>query len=661
MIKLHSYKGREPYIFISYAHKDGDIIYPIIARLQKDRFRTWFDEGIDPGTEWDETIADSIHKCGYFIAFISNQYMESDNCKDELKYARDLKKKALLIYMEDVALTPGMAMRLNRLQSIYKFKYSDEEDFFAKLYEADGIEAFQSKPPAVSQSPKTRVAAPRKASSKTSFVATDWSDPANDPVTSEIMDAIFESKRPYLEKNAEAVKKEIKKTARNLMETLQIFRVKCALAGISRGPAVTRYEIILEPGTRIAAIADKTNEIALKLGVKSVRVVVIPGKTAIGVEVPNKLCETVHVQELLETSAFAEAKSKLTVALGVDITGAPVYFDIAKMPHLLIGGMTGMGKSACIHSMLASILCKASPDEVKLILIDPKHVEFSDYKGIPHLLLPVITDVWRSAAALKWAVTEMERRFRLLEAAGVRNIQDYNASKENESLPRLVIVIDEFADLMVVAPNAVEEAICRLAQMARAAGIHLILSTQRPSPEVITGIIKSNIPSRIAFATSSSIASRVILDAPYAEKLVGPGDMLFAPIGVAAPLRVQGAFIRESEIRTVTGALKQDGDPQYDEAAMAEIVREAEGLNSTSKDEWKDDSVDPLFRSALLLAVNMGKISTSLIQRNFKLGYGRAVKLIEQMEEKGYVGPINGQKPREVFLTPEQFKQTFGD
>jgi len=505
------------------------------------------------------------------------------------------------------------------------------------------------------------VAAPRKASSKTSFVATDWSDPANDPVTSEIMDAIFESKRPYLEKNAEAVKKEIKKTARNLMETLQIFRVKCALAGISRGPAVTRYEIILEPGTRIAAIADKTNEIALKLGVKSVRVVVIPGKTAIGVEVPNKLCETVHVQELLETSAFAEAKSKLTVALGVDITGAPVYFDIAKMPHLLIGGMTGMGKSACIHSMLASILCKASPDEVKLILIDPKHVEFSDYKGIPHLLLPVITDVWRSAAALKWAVTEMERRFRLLEAAGVRNIQDYNASKENESLPRLVIVIDEFADLMVVAPNAVEEAICRLAQMARAAGIHLILSTQRPSPEVITGIIKSNIPSRIAFATSSSIASRVILDAPYAEKLVGPGDMLFAPIGVAAPLRVQGAFIRESEIRTVTGALKQDGDPQYDEAAMAEIVREAEGLNSTSKDEWKDDSVDPLFRSALLLAVNMGKISTSLIQRNFKLGYGRAVKLIEQMEEKGYVGPINGQKPREVFLTPEQFKQTFGD
>ena len=671
MPKLHSYKGDQPYIFISYAHKDGDSVYPIIDRMQRDGYRTWFDEGIDPGTEWDETIAQSINQCGYFIAFISGHYMASDNCKDELKYARDLAKKCLLVYLGNVSLTPGMAMRMNRLQSI--FKYSDENDFFMKLYEADGIEAFgsaiansaKSKLSAVTGSIKVKNAASRKPSSSKSSVTVDWSDPANDPVTPEMLNAVFENKRPYLEKNERAIKEEIGNTARRLMEVLQSLSIKTELIGISRGPAVTSFEVSLESETRIRSILSKADDIALRLCVGRIRITPVFTKAAVSIEIPNKLREIVHTREVLESPAFTEATSKLTVALGADMNGAPVFFDVAKMPHLLMGGVTGMGKSVCIHSMLASILCRATPSEVKLILIDPKGTEFDVYKDIPHLHLPVIMDVWKAVAALKWAVTEMDRRFSLFRSSGVRDIRNFNANMEAEALPQILIVIDELADLMAVASNATEEAICRLAQMARAAGIHLILSTQRPSTDVITGLIKSNIPTRIAFAVSSPTDSRTILDATGAEKLFGYGDMLFAPVGVSRPLRVQGAFIRESEVKTIADLSKRrDGEPKYDVEAMGEIAREAETLKPAAKDEWKvawDDSADPLLRDALLLAVNVGKITTSLLQRNFKLGYSRAAKLIEQMEEKGYVGPANGSKPREVFLTPEQFKKMFAD
>lgn len=466
----------------------------------------------------------------------------------------------------------------------------------------------------------------------------------------------------------EDVSEEMRSTAIKLVETLRSFKVRTRIVDVSRGPTITRYELAPEEGVRVRTIANLLDDISLNLATSGVRIEApIPGKAAVGIEVPNKVVATVYLRELLENPYFKQAKSRVTVGLGVDVAGTPIYVDIAKMPHLLIAGATGMGKSVCINSMIVSLLYKATPDEVKLILIDPKKVELSIYNSLPHLLVPVVTDPKKAAGSLHWAVTEMDRRFELIEDVGVRDIAGYNRitkdDPDREFLPQIVIIIDELADLMMTAPDDVEASICRLAQKARAAGMHLMIGTQRPSVDVVTGLIKANVPSRIAFTMASQVDSRTIIDISGAEKLIGRGDMLYAPVGITKPSRVQGAFVSEAEIEKIVEFIKKNsGVSSYDSSVIESIEKEAAKCGMSKKghggeldgqDNGDDD--DPLYKAAVELAVESGKISTSLLQRRLSVGYGRAAKLIDKMETRGIVSAPEGQKPRTVLISRQQY------
>lgn len=471
---------------------------------------------------------------------------------------------------------------------------------------------------------------------------------------------------PPEHKKNEDVGAELRANAQKLIETLRSFHVNVSISSVSRGPTITRYELIPEAGTRVRSIANLVDDISLSLATSGIRIEApIPGKAAVGIEVPNKVVSTVALRELIEDKSFKEAKSRLTVCLGKDVGGAPIIFDIAKMPHLLIAGATGMGKSVCINSIITSILYKATPDEVKLMLIDPKKVEFNIYNGIPHLQTPVVSDPKKAAGALHWAVTEMERRYELIEEVGARKIETYNEiarTRGMEVLPYTVIIIDELADLMMTAPDAVEESICRLAQKARAAGMHIIIGTQRPSVDVITGLIKANIPSRIAFTVASQVDSRTIIDIAGAEKLIGRGDMLYYPVGLSKPMRAQGAFVSEDEVEKITNFVKQAaGETEYDSEIIESIEREAQTIGSAGKkgggEAAEDAGSDPKLRDALEIATESGKISTSLLQRRLSIGYGRAAKIIDIMEARGFVSAPDGQKPREVLITKTQYRE----
>jgi len=466
------------------------------------------------------------------------------------------------------------------------------------------------------------------------------------------------------------ISEELHTNATKLVETLNSFKVRTKILHVSRGPTITRYELSPEDGVRVRSIVNLVDDIALNLATSGVRIEApIPGKQAVGIEVPNRNVSTVYLRELIEHDKFQQSQSRVTVSLGVDVANEPIFADIAKMPHLLIAGATGMGKSVCINSMIVSLLYKASPDDVKLILIDPKKVELSIYNGLPHLLVPVVSDPKKAAGSLHWAVTEMERRFELIEEAGVRDIKNYNLiaidNPEMEYMPQVVIIIDELADLMMTASDDVEESICRLAQKARAAGMHLIIGTQRPSVDVITGLIKANIPSRIAFTVASQVDSRTIIDISGAEKLIGRGDMLYAPVGSQKPIRVQGAFVSEQEVEDICSFIKQSaGGVSYDHDVMDSIEKEAAKCGQGKKGgaisiEEGDESgeADPMLRPAIELAIESGKISTSLIQRRLSLGYGRAAKLIDEMEERGIVSEKDGQKPRNVLITKAQYME----
>ncbi len=467
------------------------------------------------------------------------------------------------------------------------------------------------------------------------------------------------------------IKEELQENAVKLVETLKNFRVNTKIENISRGPTITRYELLLDPGVRVRSVVNLVDDISLSLATTGVRIEApIPGKAAVGIEVPNKKQTTVHLRTLIEDKRFRDAKSSLTVALGEDVAGEAVYFDIAKMPHLLIAGATGSGKSVCINSIITSLLYKASPQDVKLILIDPKKVELSIYNGIPHLLVPVVSEPKKAAGSLSWAVGEMERRYGLIESVGVRDIKGFNEITKNdpdyEYMPRIVIVIDELADLMMTAPDDVEDSICRIAQKARAAGMHLIIGTQRPSVDVITGLIKANVPSRIAFRTSSQIDSRTIIDVGHAANLIGMGDMLFNPVGALKPRRVQGAYVNESDVEEVVAYVKTVNSAYVgseSDKIVNEIEREAQkcgavsGRGKSGADEDNGDGEDPMLKSAVELAIDSGKISTSLIQRRLSLGYGRAAKLIDRMEQLGYVSAPDGSKPREVLITKSEYME----
>ena len=463
------------------------------------------------------------------------------------------------------------------------------------------------------------------------------------------------------ERGIKGGKKAIADNATKLQKTLYSFGVSAKVENVSVGPAITRYELKPAEGVRVSKIANLADDIALNLAAESIRIEApIPGKQAVGIEVPNKETQVVHLRDILETDTFMDYKSKLAFALGKDVAGNEVVTDIAKMPHVLIAGSTGSGKSVCINTLITSIIYKAKPSEVKLVMVDPKVVELSVYNGIPHLLIPVVTDPKKAAGALAWAVQEMVNRYGLFAQKGVRDIKGYNEAIEKEGsaekLPQIVIIIDELADLMMVAAKDVEDAICRLAQMARAAGMHLVIATQRPSVDVITGIIKANIPSRIAFAVSSQVDSRTILDMVGAEKLLGKGDMLFYPSGAPKPTRIQGAFVSDKEVEKIVDFLKSNGEVQYSE----DILESIEKSNSTDKEldkEKSDDDVDELLEDAIQTVVETGQASASFIQRRFKVGYARAGRIIDQMEARGIISGYEGSKPRQVLMSKERWQE----
>ncbi len=481
-------------------------------------------------------------------------------------------------------------------------------------------------------------------------------------------------KRPYVKPPISCLKKgnstdgalnesELKANAEKLVETLRSFGVETKIVGLSRGPSVTRYEIQPAAGVKISKITNLADDIALNLAASGVRIEApIPNKPAVGIEVPNRTRAGVSLREIIDTDEFRNAESKLNIALGKDITGGIIYADLQKMPHLLVAGTTGSGKSICLNTMIISILYNATPDEVKLILIDPKQVEFIKYNGIPHLLVPVVSNPNKAAGALAWAVTEMLKRYAKFAEKGVRDIAGYNSVCEplgEEKMPQVVIFIDEFADLMMAAPNEVEDSVCRLAQMARAAGMHLVIATQRPSVDVITGVIKSNIPSRIALTVKSNVESRIMLDEGGAEKLLGKGDLLYNPISAVKPIRVQGAFVSEKEVEDVVAFIKKHGEASYDDNVNQEMERLAASKDKkkTADADVDDSEADEMLPKAIEVVVEAQMASTTLLQRKLKLGYARAARIVDELEARNIVGPYEGSKPRKVLISKQQWME----
>ncbi len=464
---------------------------------------------------------------------------------------------------------------------------------------------------------------------------------------------------------------EMRENTRRLNESLASYKIDAHISNVTRGPSVTRYEVELEKGVRLNKLTSCADDIALSLGASGVRIAPVPGKiSVVGIEVPNNTVTTVSLRDVIDSHEFRKSESRSSIAVGKDIGGTCIIGNIARFPHMLIAGTTGSGKSVCMNSIIISLLYKASPEDVKLIMVDPKMVELGIYNGIPHLLIPVVTDPKKAAGSLQWAVTEMMRRYRSMSDAGVRDLESYNSmieggEVEGEKLPQIVVIIDELADLMLVAAKEVEESICRIAQMGRAAGIHLIIATQRPSADVITGLMKANIPSRIAFAVASAMESRIILDTVGAEKLVGKGDMLYSPIGSGKPQRVQGCFVTDTEVEAVANYVKEHFASTYDQSVMDDIERKAEQTGSKSAPPTASDpdpSADELAHDEMLpdavdVILETKQASVSLLQRRLKLGYARAARIVDEMEEMGIVGPFVGSKPRQILVTKEQWEQ----
>ena len=449
---------------------------------------------------------------------------------------------------------------------------------------------------------------------------------------------------------------EVAYNAMRLEDVLSSFGISAKVVNATQGPTVTRYEIEPAQGVKVSRIVNLTDDIALNLAAQHIRMEApIPGKSAIGIEVPNTKTEAVHLRDVLDCSDFKEARGGIPVGLGKDIAGKPVITDLAKMPHLLVAGTTGSGKSVCVNTLISSILFSRKPEEVKLLLIDPKMVELSVYNGIPHLMAPVVTDMKKAAAVLRWAVREMEARYKAFAASGKRDIKSYNEAHPKSAMPLIVLIIDELADLMMTAPDDIEESISRLAQMARAAGIHMVLATQRPSVNVITGSIKANVPSRISFAVGSQIDSRTILDMAGAEKLLGKGDMLFSPIGANKPIRVQGAFISDDEVEHLVEFVKQQREPEYDDTVTAEAEKEIAAQDNDEQVIYRDE----LLERAVNLVMESGQASVSMLQRRFRIGYTRAARLVDTMEDLKIVGPNMGSKAREILMSPEQVKARY--
>ncbi len=519
----------------------------------------------------------------------------------------------------------------------------------------------------------------KNAPAKSSKATKKQQEEAAEAVAKELDEAVELKKAPYCFPPLNLLKmppkggaggvEEMKENSRRLNEALVSFNIAAHIVNVTRGPSVTRYEVELEKGVKLSKLTNCADDIALSLGASGVRIAPVPDKiSVVGIEVPNRAVNTVSLREVIDSNEFNASKGMSTFAVGKDIGGTCIVGNIAKMPHMLIAGTTGSGKSVCMNSIIISLLYKAGPDDVKLIMVDPKMVELANYNGIPHLMIPVVTDPKKAAGALQWAVTEMMRRYKTMSDAGVRDLESYNsivAAEGGEKVPQLIVIIDELADLMMVAAKEVEDSICRIAQMGRASGVHLVIATQRPSADVITGLMKANIPSRIAFSVASAMESRIILDTQGAEKLVGKGDMLFAPIGNGKPLRVQGCFVTDAEVLAVTSYVKEHYVADYDQTVLADIEKKALQTGKKSApitaadpepnmDELEGDELLP---QAVDVVLETGQASVSMLQRRLKLGYARAARIVDEMEEKGIVGPFQGSKPRNILITKEQWEQ----
>lgn len=531
-------------------------------------------------------------------------------------------------------------------------------DFMKEQVEPEEI----SEPPVAERVKRKAKASEDEIKKEVSEVEADMAATAGAETSKEYVFPSIELLKPGVQKASKNTESYLRETAAKLQQTLQTFGVNVTVTNISCGPAVTRYEIQPEMGVKVSKIVNLADDIKLNLAAADIRIEApIPGKAAVGIEVPNKENVMVAFRDLIESAEYKKSDSKITFAVGKDISGKTTVADIAKMPHLLIAGSTGSGKSVCINTIIMSILYKAKPSEVKLIMIDPKVVELSVYNGIPHLMIPVVTDPKKAAGALHWAVAEMTNRYEKFAELGVRDMKGYNSKvEEGQKLPQIVIIVDELADLMMVASNDVEEAICRLAQLARAAGIHLIIATQRPSVNVITGLIKANMPSRIAFAVTSGVDSRTILDSNGAEKLLGKGDMLFNPQGIPKPIRVQGAFVSDKEVQDVVDDIKsRNGAASYNEDVqkkMEESVASSNNTVSISDVSSGDDGRDNYFYEAGQIIVDKEKASIGMLQRYLKVGFNRAARIMDQLEEAGVVGPEEGTKPRKVLMSMEEFQ-----
>ncbi|MBR3968672.1 MAG: DNA translocase FtsK [Clostridia bacterium] len=596
--------------------------------------------------------------------------IQDKNNKDNQKELKIIKGFDVDMEVDEPVKTKKRKPTLNEIGQKLVSSYNDEEiptptdeDEYTPLDDIDVDDAIAAAREESEQNAPERITVDFQ--KETDAVANEISENENDmqiykypPIS--LLNAINSN-------TSKEVANELETTSRLLVETLQSFGVETRIVDVSRGPTVTRYELQPKAGVKISKITSLADDIALNLATAGVRIEApIPNKAAVGIEVPNKASATVGVREIIESTTFAASKSKITVSMGKDIGGNVIVSDIAKMPHGLIAGATGSGKSVCINSFIISLLYKASPDDVKLIMIDPKVVELGIYNGIPHLLVPVVTDPRKAAGALGWAVSEMENRYKMFADRDVRNIEGYNKLVETltdepevKKMPRIVIIIDELADLMMTAPKEVEDSINRIAAKARAAGIHLLIATQRPSVNVVTGVIKANIPTRIAFAVSSHIDSATILDCAGAEKLLGRGDMLFSPMGANKPYRIQGCFVSDEEVERVVEFVKSGGTAKYDDNIMIEIERQAaiEKQQKTGVAEEGASDEDPVLDEAIKVVVELGQASTSLLQRKLKLGYARAARIIDQMEERGIIGGYEGAKPRQVLITPEQLME----
>lgn len=541
MQKVQPYEGNEPYIFFSYAHKNDEAALSIIHRLSLAGYRVWYDEGIDPGTEFAEIIAAHVKGCSYFMALMSEEYLASEYCKDELDYARNLNKPRVLVYLQQVTLPDGMQMRLSRIQAIHKYAYQDEDAFYKKLFQAQGIGACLTPGNPGDGSPRAKKA-PAPAPVK---VAAAKATPKAPVTEGHFPLLLLREPAPELPANEQENARTEKLTT-----LFQAANLPVRIHKITHGPAVSRYELAFDGTVRIKDIQAMEQNIALELDAWNIRLEVpIPGTSLIGLEVPRKQRRTITLREVLQSEEMQYAKGALPMALGVDIAGKPVICDLARMPHVLLGGVTGSGKSVCIHSMLLSLLYRNGPEDLQLILYDPTGAEMPMYRGLPHLRSDITGDPYQTCTLLQETLEEMMRRYSLFQEAGVRNVDSYNEKLQpgRDKLPRIVFVIDELSDLMMVCKKEAEEAICRLAQLGRAAGIHLVIASLRCSPQVITGLIRASIPSRIGFCCVNAQDSRHLLDRSGAEKLMGRGDMLYAPAGSFSPMRVQGCYVSEEE------------------------------------------------------------------------------------------------------------------